>query len=57
MKRDNLNHIKIIELYVENKWTLRRISDYFNTNHHIIKRVLKDNDIEIRKKVLIKSLF
>ena len=40
---------KIIELYIKEKWTLRRISDYFDTDHHTIKRFLIKNNIEIDK--------
>jgi hypothetical protein len=34
---------KIIQLYTEEKETLRFIADKFNTNHHKIKRMLLKN--------------
>jgi len=43
---------KIIELY-NSGHTLRHISDIFNSNHHMIRRILVRNGIEIiRKKTL-----
>ena len=36
----------IIKLYTEDMWTLRRIADKHNTDHHRIKRILIKNGIE-----------
>jgi len=40
----------IKKLYVEEDWSLRRISSKFNTNHHKIKRILESMNIAIEKK-------
>lgn len=42
-----MNEKEIIRLYTEEKYTLRRIASIFDTNHHMIKRILVANDIEI----------
>lgn len=44
---------KIIELY-NSGHTLRHISDIFNSNHHMIKRILIRNGIEITKRKTLK---
>jgi hypothetical protein len=41
---------KIIKLYTEEKYTLRRIAEVYNTNHHRIKRILIKNNITITQK-------
>lgn len=40
----------IINLYVKEKWTLRRIAKEYKTNHHYIKRILLRNNVEIIQK-------
>lgn len=45
-----INENKIIKLYVDDCYTLRRIAEEFNTNHHMIKRILIKNNIEITQK-------
>lgn len=39
--------LKIIELYEQEKYSLRRIAKIFNTDYHRINRILKKNNIEI----------
>ena len=46
---------KIINLYVNEKYTLRHISEIFNTNHHMIKRILVRNNIEIYNRNTLKK--
>lgn len=48
-----MNENKIIELY-NSGHTLRHISDIFNSNHHMIKRILIRNGIEITKRKTLK---
>ena len=48
-----MNDKKIIELY-NSGHTLRHISDIFNSNHHMIKRILIRNGIEITKRKTLK---
>ena len=48
-----MNDEKIIELY-NSGYTLRHISDIFNSNHHMIKRILIRNGIEITKRITLK---
>ena len=48
-----MNDEKIIELY-NSGYTLRHISDIFNSNHHMIKRILIRNGIEITKRKTLK---
>ncbi len=48
-----MNDKKIIELY-NSGYTLRHISDIFNSNHHMIKRILIRNGIEITKRKTLK---
>ena len=48
-----MNDKKIIELYNVG-YTLRHISDMFNSNHHMIKRILIRNGIEITKRKTLK---
>ena len=38
---------KIVDMYVNGKYTLRHLSELFGTNHHMIKRVLVKNGVEI----------
>lgn len=45
-----LNEKRIVELYTEERCTLRMIAREFNTDHHKIKRVLVKNNIEITQK-------
>lgn len=42
--------LDIIELYVVKQYTLRHISDIYSTNHHMIKRILKRNNIELTRR-------
>ena len=37
-------------LYVEEKYTLRKIAKIFNTNHHFVKRRLQEMGVEITQK-------
>ena len=48
-----MNDKKIIELY-NSGHTLRHISDICNSNHHMIKRILVRNGIEITKRKTLK---
>lgn len=41
---------EIIKEYTVNNCTLRMIAEKYNTNHHRIKRILLDNNIEITTK-------
>jgi hypothetical protein len=41
----NIEEVK--RLYVDELWTLRRIAEYFDTNHHMIKRKLIAGGVEI----------
>jgi hypothetical protein len=38
---------KVVRLYVHRKWSLRRIADHLQTDHHRIKRILKRKNIPI----------
>lgn len=38
---------EVIRLYTVERWTLRRIADLYHTNHHMIRRVLHRNGVEI----------
>ena len=40
----------IKKLYTEDKWTLRRIADFYETNHHKIRKILIDTGVRINKK-------
>lgn len=44
-----MNEKEIIRLYVKELWTLRRIADEFDSNHHMIRRILQRNNIELTK--------
>lgn len=47
-KRDmKMDEKEIIRLYVEEGYTLRRIADQFQTNHHMIRRILQRNGVEV----------
>lgn len=46
----NMNNNEIKELYTIKDWSLRRIAEVFNTNHHKIKRILTNMNIQIEKK-------
>ena len=48
---------KVITLYTEKGFTLRRIAKEFNTNHHRIKRILQKNGIEITQKGRVREPF
>jgi len=48
---------EIKRLYKEEKWTLRRIAEKFNTNHHLIKRKLLKMGIEIMQGGRIRKPF
>lgn len=48
-----MNNEKIIELY-NSGHTLRHIADIFDSNHHMIKRILVRNGIEITKRKTLK---
>lgn len=39
--------IKIVQLYVKQKYTLRRIAKIYHTDHHRIGRILEKYQIEI----------
>ena len=43
----NMNEQEIIHLYVGEGYTLRRIADVFGTNHHMVRRILERNCVEI----------
>jgi hypothetical protein len=45
-----LNEEAVIDLYVNERYTLRMVAREFDTNHHKIKRVLEKNGIEITQK-------
>ena len=49
-----MDEIKIIELY-NSGHTLRHISDLFSSNHHMIKRILVRNGIEITRRNTLKK--
>lgn len=44
---NGMNEKTICRLYVEEGYTLRRIAERFNTDHHTIRRVLVRNGVEI----------
>lgn len=39
----------IVKLYTIDKWSLRMIAEKYNTNHHLIKRILVNQNIKIVK--------
>ena len=43
-----INEKNVIELYLQG-YSMREIAKQFNTNHKLISRILKRNNIEIRK--------
>lgn len=45
---------KIIQMYQNEGYTLRHISEIFKTNHHTIKRLLIRNNIEITRRKTLK---
>lgn len=45
---------QVVKMYLEDKMTLRHISEQFNTYHHKIKRILKKNGIEFERRKSIK---
>lgn len=49
-----MNENEIISLY-QSKHTLRHIADIFNTNHHMVKRILVKNGIEITRRNTLKE--
>lgn len=48
-----LNEKEICNLYVEEKLSMRRIAQLFETNHKLISRILKRNGIKNREKRLV----
>jgi hypothetical protein len=46
---------KIIKMYVNDHYTLRQLAGVFNTNHHMIKRILIKNNIKITRKNSLKK--
>jgi len=54
-KMSNVDINKITELYVKEKWTLRKIVEYFKTDHHTIKRFLTKYHIGIDKEKHIRK--
>jgi hypothetical protein len=42
-----MNEQEIIRLYVDEGYTLRRIADVFGSNHHMIRRILERNGVQI----------
>lgn len=50
----NANEIEIINLY-KDRYTLRHIADIFNTDHHMVKRILVKNGIEITRRNTLKE--
>jgi hypothetical protein len=45
-----MNEQEICRLYTEDKLTLRQIADIFDTNHHMIHRILDRHEIEVTTK-------
>jgi len=43
-----MNEQAIVDLYTVNRWTLRRIADCFDTDHHRIKRILTKHSVPIQ---------
>lgn len=46
---------KIIDLYTNERYTLRHISEKFKTDHHRIKRILVKNGVEITRRNSLKT--
>lgn len=46
----------VIDMYVNQKHTLRHISEKLNTDHHTIKRILVKNGIEITRRKTLKPI-
>ncbi|WP_190273802.1 HNH endonuclease signature motif containing protein [Granulicella mallensis] len=38
---------EVVRLYTQERWTLRRIADLYHSNHHVIRRILHKNNVEI----------
>jgi len=50
-----MEELKIVKMYNEGGYTLRHLADIFNTNHHMIKRILVRNNIEITRRNTLKE--
>jgi 5-methylcytosine-specific restriction endonuclease McrA len=52
---NNINENKIIEMYKNDKYTLRHLAEVFETNHHKIKRILLKNGVSITRRNTLKE--
>lgn len=50
-----MNELEIIKMYDKKGYTLRHLADIFNTNHHMIKRILIRNNIKITRRNTLKE--
>lgn len=46
---------KIVEMYQYGGYTLRHLADLFNTNHHMVKRILIRNNVKITRRNTLKE--
>lgn len=53
---NRFNEQEIVNKYVNNKYSLRYLAEIFNTNHHLIKRILLKNGIKITRRNTLKKL-
>lgn len=45
-----MNEKEVVRLYTKQLWTLRRIAEKFETNHHRVRRILHKHGVEISAK-------
>lgn len=52
-----MDELEIIRLYTVERYALRRIAKIFNTNHHLIERILKRHSVEINNNNRVRKPF
>ena len=50
-----MNENKIVEMYKNDRYTLRHLSEVFKTDHHKIKRILLKNGVKITRRNTLKK--
>jgi hypothetical protein len=50
-----MNENKIVEMYKNDRYTLRHLAEVFETNHHKIKRILLKNGVKITRRNTLKE--
>lgn len=50
-----MDETKIVEMYSKDGYTLRHLADVFETNHHMIKRILLKRNVKITRRNTLKE--